>query len=489
MLSFDPESKDYVGLNYIDGKFVGSDQTLAIDNPASGKQVAEQALASHADADRAIATARRLIDSRELIAMRPVERGRMVRKMGDFLLDNCKPIAELLAQESGKPYWEALIELEGAARYFEYYGSQADTFEGRSIPLGDSYYDLTEYEPRGISLQIIPWNFPLEMAARSLAPALTTGNACIVKTPELDPLSSCIFALAADSAGFPAGAVQILCGHGHDLGAYLAGHPGIDQIVFTGSVSTGRAVATQAARNLVPAVLELGGKSAAIVCKDTDIELLVESVRWGIFFNAGQVCSAMARLLVDQTIYSDVLDAVNSLAQHLQLSHSSSLPSETSSMRMGSMISTAQRDRALGMIQAATDGGARLTSGGTFQSQGAFLTPTVIDGVTPGMDLFQQEVFGPVLAVTPFDSPETAIRYANGTDYGLVSGVFTQQLDQALWFSKRLRSGQVFINEWFAGGVETPFGGYGKSGYGREKGREALLNYVQTKNIAFRITR
>jgi aldehyde dehydrogenase (NAD+) len=235
-------------------------------------------------------------------------------------------------------------------------------------------------------------------------------------------------------------------------------------------------------------VLELGGKSAAIVCKDTDIELLVESVRWGIFFNAGQVCSAMARLLVDQTIYSDVLDAVNSLAQRLQLSHSSSLPSETSSMCMGSMISMAQRDRALRMIQAATDEGARLTTGGTFQSQGAFLTPTVIDGVTPGMDLFQQEVFGPVLAVTPFDSPETAIRYANGTDYGLVSGVFTQQLDQALWFSKRLRSGQVFINEWFAGGVETPFGGYGKSGYGREKGREALLNYVQTKNIAFRIT-
>ena len=487
MLSFDLNSTSAIGRNYIDGAFVSGESDLPVVDPASGGFIAHQALANEADADRAIAAAQRLIASRDLIAMRPVERGRMVRAMGDFLNANQVGIAELLSRESGKPFWEAAIEVAGAARYFEYYGNQADTFEGRSIPLGDAYYDFTEYEPRGVSLQIIPWNFPLEMAARSLAPALTTGNACIVKTPELDPLSSCVFALAAEYAGFPAGAVQILCGRGHETGAYLAGHYGINQIVFTGSVQTGMAVASQATRHLVPSVLELGGKSAAIVCKDVDVKTLIESVRWGIFFNAGQVCSAMARLLVDQAVHAEVLEAVEALAHNLEMSPVPSASRDDSNRLMGSMISQPQRDRACAMVEAATAAGARVIVGGASPPEGAFLSPTVVDDVTPGMALFQQEVFGPVLSITPFESAEDAVSLANATDYGLVSGVFTNQLDQALWFAKRLQSGQVFINEWFAGGVETPFGGYGQSGYGREKGREALFNYVQTKNIAIRL--
>lgn len=476
----------HLGHNYIDGRFVkGGDGVIAVTDPASGERVADQALASALDVDKAVAAARRLVDSREWISLRPVERGRKVQQMGQFLLDNCDGIAALLSRESGKPLWEAVIEVQGSARYFEYYGNQAETVEGKSIPLGDGYIDFTEYEPLGISAQIIPWNYPLEMTARSLAPALATGNACIVKTPELDPLSSICFAAAAEHVGLPAGAVNILCGIGATAGAALAGHTDINQVVFTGSVETGATIAQAASKNIVPCVLELGGKSAAIVRHDADLDALMENVRWGIFFNSGQVCSAMSRVLVDERIHSAFVERAQSLAQSIQVAPGPGLREQ--GLNMGSMVSLAQRDRALGLVQRAQSGGARLVSGGVADEAGAFLAPTVFDGVSPDHEIFQTEVFGPVLSITPFADDDQALALANGTEYGLVAGLFTQDISAAMHLSKRLRAGQVFVNEWFAGGVETPFGGYGKSGYGREKGREALFNYVHTKNIAIAI--
>jgi len=476
----------HLGKNFIDGQYVdGGEGWIDVENPASGELIAQQALASAMDVDKAVAAARRLIDSRELIALRPVERGRMVRAMGQYLLDHCDSIAQLLSRESGKPYWEAQIEIEGSARYFEYYGNQAETMEGRSIPLGDAYVDFTEHEPMGISAQIIPWNYPVEMAARSIAPALATGNACIIKSPELDPLSSICFAAAAEHAGLPPAAVQILCGVGSTAGAALASHKDIDQIVFTGSVATGTAIATAAAQNLVPCVLELGGKSAAIVRADADLDNLVENVRWGIFFNSGQVCSAMSRVLVHRDIHSEFIRRVSELATALPVQPGENQTETGASM--GAMVSVGQRDRALGLVKRASDEGAQLICGGDVPRSGAFLAPTVFDQVRVDSELFQTEVFGPVLAVTPFDTDEEALAMANATEFGLVAGVFTQDITAAMNLSKRLRAGQVFVNEWFAGGVETPFGGYGKSGYGREKGREALLNYVQTKNVAIRL--
>jgi len=471
--------------NYINGKFVaGGAGRIEVTNPANGQTVGEQALADAGDVDKAVAAAKALHVSGKFSALRPVERGRMVQKMGQYLLQHKDKLAELLSLEQGKPLWESHIEIEGAARYFEYYGNQAETVEGRSIPLGQGYFDFTIYEPFGVSAQIIPWNYPIEMTARSLSAALATGNACVIKSPELTPLTHYIFAEAAEAAGLPEGAVNILCGLGRDAGAALAAHRDVNQIVFTGSVATGVAIASAAAKNVVPCVLELGGKSAAIVHDDADLQAFESDLRWGIFFNAGQVCSAMSRVIVHSSRKAELLDRAAAVATSLHLDEGVNLPEFGNNM--GAMVSDAQRDRAEAMVAAAVADGAELVCGGRRPNRpGAFLEPTVIS-CQPDNAIAQQEVFGPVLSVLSFETDDEAVAIANATDYGLVAGVFTQDLNRATKAAADLRAGQVFVNEWYAGGVETPFGGYGKSGYGREKGREALWNYVQTKNIAIK---
>jgi aldehyde dehydrogenase (NAD+) len=472
--------------NYIDGKWVdGGSGRLAVTNPGTGETIGEIAIASTADVDRAVAAANACHQSGALSDLRPVMRSRMVRKMGDYLLEHRAEIAELLTLEAGKPYWEAVIEVEGAARYFEYYGNQAETVEGRSIPLGADYIDYTIYEPFGVSAQIIPWNYPLEMTARSLSAALATGNCCVIKTPELDPLTNSWFAHAAEAAGLPSGAVNILCGYGHEAGAHLSAHPDIGNVVFTGSVETGTKVAVAAAQNIKPAILELGGKSAAIVMPDADLDVVMESVRWGIFFNAGQVCSAMSRLIAHQDVHDEIVERTVALAESLSVGPG--MERREFGANMGAMISDGQRDRAENLCRQAEDEGARIMTGGHRLNQpGSFLAPTVIADIRPQMNIARTEVFGPVLSVLKTGSEAEAIDIANSTEYGLVGGIFTADIDAAHRAARRIRAGQIFINEWYAGGVETPFGGYGKSGYGREKGREALWNYVQTKNIAFR---
>ena len=471
--------------NYINGKFVaGGAGQIEVSNPANGQTVGEQALADAGDVDKAVAAAKALHVSGKFSALRPVERGRMVQKMGQYLLQHKDKLAELLSLEQGKPLWESNIEIEGAARYFEYYGNQAETVEGRSIPLGQGYFDFTIYEPFGVSAQIIPWNYPIEMTARSLSAALATGNACVIKSPELTPLTHYIFAEAAEAAGLPEGAVNILCGLGRDAGAALTAHRDVNQIVFTGSIATGIAIASSAAKNVVPCVLELGGKSAAIVHDDADLQAFESDLRWGIFFNAGQVCSAMSRVIVHSSRKAELLDRAAAVAQSLHLDEGVNLPEFGNNM--GAMVSDAQRDRAETMVAVAVADGAELVCGGRRPNrQGAFFDPTVIS-CQPDNAIAQQEVFGPVLSVLSFENDDEAVAIANATDYGLVAGVFTQDLNRATKAAAELRAAQVFVNEWYAGGVETPFGGYGKSGYGREKGREALWNYVQTKNIAIK---
>ncbi|MEC8642238.1 MAG: aldehyde dehydrogenase family protein [Pseudomonadota bacterium] len=472
--------------NYVNGSWIdGGGGRLQVDNPATGEALADIALADAADIDRAVAAATACHESGALTGMRPVERGRLVRAIGDQLLAHRDAIADILTLESGKPFWEAVIEVEGAARYFEYYGNQAETVEGRSIPLGGDYLDFTIYEPFGVSAQIIPWNYPMEMTARGIAAALATGNCCVVKTPELDPISNVFIARAAEAVGLPAGAVNILCGHGHEAGAALAGHPGIGNVVFTGSVETGIKVATAAARNVRPAILELGGKSAAIIMPDADLDVVMESVRWGIFFNAGQVCSAMSRVIAHEDVHDEIVDRCVALAESLSVGPG--IERREFGANMGAMVSDGQRDRAEGLVRRAGEQGASIATGRhRLNRPGAFLAPTIIAGVTPEMEIAGTEVFGPVLSILKTGSEADAIAIANGTEYGLVGGIFTADIDAAHRAARQIRAGQIFINEWFAGGVETPFGGYGKSGYGREKGREALWNYVQTKNIAYR---
>ena len=482
MTELPPYWKNHIAGDWVDG---GAGRIDVVD-PASGEKIAEHAMADAADVDRAVQAARAVHLSGALSRMRPIERGRMVQAMGCYLLEHKDEIALTLVLEQGKPLWEAVVEVEGAALYFEYYGNQASTVEGRSIPLGAGYYDFTDYEPMGVSAQIIPWNYPVEMTARSLSAALATGNACVIKSPELTPLTNAWFAHAATAAGFPAGTVNVICGYGHEAGAALAGHPDVNQIVFTGSVPTGVAIAKAAAQNVVPCVLELGGKSAAIVHDDADLEAFETDIRWGIYFNAGQVCSAMSRVIVHESRAEELIARAETIATGLSVGPG--VERTEFGPNMGAMVSEAQRNRAVAMVARAEEQGARLVTGGRAPNHpGAFLQPTVVADVTPDMDIARNEVFGPVLSILTFKDDAEAIAIANSTDYGLVGGVFTRDLDRATRAARQIRAGQVFVNEWYAGGVETPFGGVGKSGYGREKGREALWNYVQTKNIAIRL--
>lgn len=473
--------------NYIDGEWVdGGAGRIDVFNPGTGEKLAEQAIADAGDVDAAVRAAKRMHLSGALADLRPVERGRMVQAMGRYLLDNIDEIATVLTLEQGKPLWEAHIEIQGAARYFEYYGNQAETVEGRSIPLGANYFDFTTYEPYGVTAHVIPWNYPVEMAARSMSAALATGNACVVKTPELTPLSSAWLAKAAEAVGLPRGTVSILCGYGHEAGAALTSHPDVRQIVFTGSVETGRTIATAAAQNVVPCVLELGGKSAAIVHSDADLDAFENDVRWGIYFNAGQVCSAMSRVIAHESVHDELVGRIEGIAKSLSVGAGIERPEFGANM--GAMVSEGQRDRAAQMVEEAQNQGATVATGGRKMNiPGAFLEPTVLTNVTPDMTIANKEVFGPVLSVLEFQTDVEAIEIANSTPYGLVAGVFTSDIDRATTAARNLRAGQVFVNEWYAGGVETPFGGYGLSGYGREKGREALWNYVQTKNVAIKL--
>lgn len=478
-----PENNHW--LNYIGGRWVDGKQALEVRDPSSDTVFATIASADEDDVNEAIAAARRCVRAGLMTRQRPGERAALMYRIADEIRAITEEAALLASRENGKSLVDARGEFEEAAAYFDYYGGMADKIEGKSIPLGEDYIDFTYYEPQGISVQIVPWNFPIGICARSLAPALAAGNAVIVKSPELSPLAITLLATACDRAGLPKGAMSMLAGPGQETGAALVAHKETDQIVFTGSVPTGRAIMRAAAENAVPCVMELGGKSAAVAFADADIDQLLESVKGGIFFNAGQVCSAMSRLLVQRDIYNDVVGRIAELTQGLSIGGGKDNPDLTP------LVSMQQRDRVLAMCRDAESDGARLVVGGHGVEglPGAFVQGTVFADVTPEMRLFHEEVFGPVIAITPFDTEEEAYELANRTNYALVAGVFTRDLSRAMRASQALDAGQVFINEWFAGGIETPFGGNRLSGYGREKGQEALYNYVRTKNVAIRVSR
>ncbi|MCG6657518.1 aldehyde dehydrogenase family protein [Halomonas campisalis] len=469
--------------NYIGGAWTGADTWRVIHDPATDAPYAEIAEASIADADAAMAAARRCVASGELSAVRPAQRVTWLLAIADQIRALTDEAALVLCRENGKSLEVARGEFIEAARYFEYYAGMADKIEGVSIPLGDGYLDFTSYEPLGVSVQIVPWNFPPSICARSLAPALAAGNAVVIKSPEVSPLAMTFLMTACERAGLPKGAVNLLCGTGSVVGAHLVQHPDTNQIVFTGSVPTGQRILRDAAERATPSVMELGGKSAAIVHADADIEQVIDSVKAGIFFNAGQVCSALSRLLVHRSRFNEVIERARVLAEGLSIGPGVDNPDLTP------LVSREQLDQVEGMCRRAIQAGATCLTGGERVSgtRGYFMQPTLFTDVAVDSEIFQQEVFGPVLVIHPFDTEDEAVELANGTQFGLVAGVFDSQLDRALRTARRLRGGQVFINEWFAGGVETPFGGVGLSGFGREKGQEALYSYVQTRNIAIRV--
>lgn len=470
-------------LNYIDGEWCDNARRITVNNPGTGEPLATVAEAGIADAEQALAAARRCADRGDLNRARPAQRVTWMLRIAEEIRAVADAGAWVLCQENGKSLRDAKDEFIEAARYFEYYAGLADKIEGTSIPLGHGYMDFTVYDPMGVSAQIVPWNFPVSICARSLAPALAAGNAVVVKSPELSPLGMCVLFEAIARAGLPRGAVNLICGPGRQIGAHLVNHRHVDQIVFTGSVPTGQSILRSAAERAIPSVMELGGKSAAIVFADADRKQLLDSVKSGIFFNAGQVCSAMSRLLVQREIYEETVAAVVGLAEGLSVGRGADNPDLTP------VISANQLGQIEALCRRAVDEGARLATGGTAFADraGFFMRPTVFRDVDPASCIAQEEAFGPVLAVIPFDTEEEALRIANGTEFGLVSGVFTQDLSRAMRCARRLKAGQVFVNEWYAGGIETPFGGVGLSGFGREKGQEALYSYVRTKNVGIRV--
>ncbi|MCS0172429.1 aldehyde dehydrogenase family protein [Vibrio alginolyticus] len=468
-------------LNYIDGEWCDSEQALTVMNPGTAEAYATIAEATITDADRAMAAARRVVYQGLLSDVRPAVRTEWMLKAAAAIREMVDEGGLVACRENGKSLQDAKDEFLESARYFEYYAGMADKLEGTSIPLGKDYVDFTQYVPFGVSVQIVPWNFPVSICARSLAPALAAGNAVVIKSPEISPLAMTLLIQAIEKAGFPKGTINLLCGKGSVVGSHLVQHQEVDQIVFTGSVPTGQHILQDSAQRATPSVMELGGKSAAIALKDANLETLLKSVQVGIFFNAGQVCSAMSRLLIQKERYEEVKAAVVEMAKSLTIGQGESQPDITP------LVSADQQARVLEMIeQAKADGANILTGGYAPDLSGYFVAPTVIEA-TPDMRIAQEEVFGPVLVITPFETEQEAIEIANGTDFGLVAGVFGESLNQTLHVAQQLRGGQVFINEWFAGGIETPFGGVGLSGFGREKGQEAIYSYVQTRNIAIRL--
>ncbi|TPJ61065.1 aldehyde dehydrogenase family protein [Mesorhizobium sp. B2-7-1] len=472
--------------SFIDGgwKDCASGRRIEVDDPSTGKIVSLVAEAGVEDVDLAVAAAHRVFRERILVDMHPYDRGRLLFHVADALEARGGEIAVTVCMDTGKAIDVAREEVGTAVRYLRYYAGLADKLEGRSIPRGAHLVDYTLRSPFGVSAQIVPWNFPLELTARSLACAIATGNSVVIKSPDLAPLSGLEIARACETAGLPAGAVNILTGYGHTTGQALIQHRDVRHIVFTGSMATGRTVLKTAADRIVPCIMELGGKSAGIIYADADIDCVVEAVRSGSFLNAGQNCNAFSRLLVDSKIADEVLERVKSCVEGL------SVGPGRDNCDITPLISKKQRDNVERACENAIAQGARVVTGGSAlrDRSGYFMAGTLFADVAPSSELFQTETFGPVLAVTPFDDPSNAVELANGTEQGLAAGVFTKDLDRALWTADQLWAGQIYINGWFVGGVETPFGGVKQSGYGREKGQEALDGYVQTRNVGIKLS-
>jgi aldehyde dehydrogenase (NAD+) len=469
----------------IDGARVGASDggTFDVYDPSTGEIFTRVAKATTADVDRAVQSARAAMESRAWGGIVPAERGRILFRIAQAIRGAAEELAALESRDNGKPLRQARTDVQVAARYFEFFAGIADKIMGQTIPLGPGFLDYTVREPIGVSAQIIPWNYPIQIGARGVAPALAAGCAVVLKPAEEAPMTALRLGELALGAGLPPGALNVVPGFGPEAGAALASHPDINQLTFTGSVEVGILVAKMAAENIVPVVMELGGKSPNIVFADADLDLTATGVANAIFQNAGQTCSAGSRLLVERGAHEAVLERLRAHVRKMTIGPGPSDPD------LGPIISQKQLDTIERYVAIGRDEGARVAAGGERPSdpalgRGFFFQPTLLDAVAPGMRVAQEEIFGPVLAIIPFDDLEEAIAIGNRSQYGLVAGVWTRDINKAMAISSRIKSGQVYVNTYGAGGgVELPFGGYKKSGYGREKGLESLASYTQVKNV------
>jgi phenylacetaldehyde dehydrogenase len=470
----------------IDGRFVSaaSGKTFPVYNPATGEEMARVPEAETEDVDRAVLAARHAFDDGPWSRMSSSQRGQLIWKLADLLESNLDEFAELESLDNGKPFSVAKVaDLPLAVDMFRYMAGWATKISGSSLSFGTpgAFHSYTMREPIGVVGQIIPWNFPLLMAAWKLAPALAAGCCVVLKVAEQTPMTGLRLAELFDQAGFPAGVVNILTGFGEGAGAPLAAHPLVDKVAFTGSTEVGKLIVKASAGNLKKVSLELGGKSPAIIFPDADLERAIPGTASAIFFNQGQCCCAGSRLMVHEKVYDQVVEGVSQIAGKIKVG-----PGMDPTTEMGPLVSDEQFNRVTGYIKSGVDQGAQVLAGGNATGDhGYFVQPTVLAKTTPEMKVVKEEIFGPVVCAQSFtDSDLDRIAAdANNTDFGLASSIWTKDVSIAHKLAKRIRSGTVWVNCHNVFDASLPFGGYKQSGWGREMGEEALRNYTETKAV------
>ena len=472
---------------YVNGKWEDSSdkEIINVNNPSTGEVMTAIPRGKSDDVDKAIRTAKNSFVSEEWRRVKPFERGRILYEVAAQLKENRDELARLETMDVGKPLTQGYADIDAAIRYFEFYGGAADKVMGDTIPIEDGLIDYVIREPIGVTAHIVPWNYPIQILSRSVAAAIAMGNTVVVKSAEDTPLTASKIAEYFDQTSLPKGVFNHVTGYGYEAGAALSSHELINHLTFTGSVGTGTAVANAATSNVVPVTLELGGKSPNIVFSDCDVDKAVDGVVKAIIQNAGQTCSAGSRLLIEESFKETFLDKL--IDRFKTLSVGPALDDHD----LGPIINQKQFDRIMEFISLVEQEGKVLTGGKRVKydqyENAYYLEPTIIDNLSLDSKAAQEEIFGPVLSVFTFKDEEEAIDIANSTDYGLVTGIWTRDINKAHLLMSRIDSGQVFINNYGAGGgIQMPFGGYKKSGFGREKGWIALYNYTQVKNVAIK---
>lgn len=475
-LFFD-SSKCFIGGRWVSPQGGGY---LPIENPSTGETIGQIPRGTVADVDAAVAAAKAALTG-DWGRMPAADRGRLLSKIGRAVLERVDDLARIEAMDVGKPLKQARADALALARYLEFYGGACDKIHGETIPYLDGYTVYTLREPHGVTAHIIPWNYPMQIIGRSVVGALAMGNAAVLKPAEEACLTAIAFAKIAEEAGLPPGVLNVVPGLGEEAGAALTAHTGVNHISFTGSVGVGRLIQHAAAENVVPVTLELGGKSPQVVFEDADLDRALPFLINAGIQNAGQTCSASSRILVHRSIHDDVLVRMSARYRALLVGPA------IADLDLGPLVSERQKQIVGGFL--GDLGGGEIAGQGTIVHDapdgGHYQAPTLVAGITPDNRLAQDEIFGPVQVVIPFEDEAEAVAIANGTDFGLVAGVWTRDGGRQMRMAKAIKTGQVFLNNYGAGGgVELPFGGVGKSGHGREKGFEALYGFSVLKTVA-----